>query len=80
MLSNLRRNLTLRHLVNCFNTHDEASEPTSFETLFQFILCLTGTKYQNGLCITNGRNDRIIENVEMSFKSSLAAIVRGYLL
>ena len=80
MLSNLRRDLTIRHLINRFNTCDAPTEVISFKTFFQFILCLTRTKYQNRLCITNTRNDRIIVNVEMSRKSSLAAIIRGYLL
>ncbi len=80
VLSNLRPDLTIRHLVNCFNTYDASTEVIFFKTFFQFILCLTRTKYQNSLCITNRRNDRIIINVEMSRKSSLAAIIRGYLL
>ena len=80
VLSDLRRDLTLGHLINCLDTYDASTEPGSFETLSQFILCLAGTEYQNGFCITNGRNDSIIEDVEMSRKSSLAAVVRGYLL
>ena len=80
MLSNFRRNLAIRHLVNCFNTYDTSTEVVSFKTLFQFALCLTRTKYQNRFCITNRRNYRIVVNIEMSRKRSLEAILCWYLL
>jgi len=46
VLSNFRRNLTIRHLVNCFNAYDASTEVLSFKTFFQFALCLTRTKYR----------------------------------
>jgi len=66
VLSNFRSNLTIRHLVNCFNTYDASTEVVSFKTPFQFALCLTRTKYQNRFCIPNTRKYRIVVNVEMS--------------
>ena len=80
VLSNSRRNLTIGHLVNCFNPHDASTEVVSFKTCFELVLCLTRAKYQNGFCITNRGNDRIIVDVEMSGKRSLAAIICWYLL
>jgi hypothetical protein len=77
---NFRRNLTIRHLVNCFNTYDASTEVVSFKTLFQFALWLTRTKYKNGFCITNTGNYRVVVNVEMSCKCSLAACICRYLM
>ncbi len=79
MLSNFCRNLAIRHLVNCFNPYDASTEVVSFKTCFQFVLGLTRTKYQNRFSITNTRNYRIVVNVEMSRKRSLAAIICWYL-
>ena len=73
--SNFRRNLTIRHPVNCFNTDDATMQFVSHETFLQLALGLTRTKYQNRFCITNTRNDRIVVNVEMSRRPSLAAII-----
>jgi len=64
--SNFRRNLAIRHLVDCFNTNDASAKVDSFQTFLQFSLCLTRTEYQNGFRITNARDDRIVVNVEMS--------------
>ena len=74
VLSNFRRNLTISHLVNCFNANDPSTQFVSIQTFFQFALGLTGTKYQNRFCITNTRNYRIVVNVEMSHKLSIADI------
>jgi len=41
VLSDLRRNLMVRHLVNGFHTHDASTEVGSFEPLFQLPLGLT---------------------------------------
>ena len=79
MLSNFCSNLRLRHIVNCFNTYDASIEAVSFKTLFQFALCLTRTEYQNSFCIPNARNYRIVVNVEMSRKGSLAAVILRHL-
>jgi hypothetical protein len=38
VLSNFCRNLTISHLVNCFNTDDASTEIVSFKTFFQFAL------------------------------------------
>ena len=65
MLSDLRRNLMIRHLVNGFHAHDASIEVAFFEPLFQFALGLTRAKYQNRFGIANARDDRIIVNVEM---------------
>jgi hypothetical protein len=78
--SNFRRNLTISHPVNCFNTHDPSTQFVPLETFLQLALGLTRIKYQNRFCITNTRNDRIAVNVEMSRKLSLAAIICRYLL
>jgi hypothetical protein len=80
MLSNLCRDLTIRHLVNRFHTHDASIEVVFLEPLLQFALGLTGSEYQNGIRITNTRNDRIVVDVELSRKPSLAAIICRYLL
>src|SRR5438105_10083669 len=50
------------------------------ESILIFALCLTRTKYQNGFCITNARNHRIVVNVEMSRKGSLSPMICRYLL
>ena len=78
MLSNLRRDLTIRHLVNGLDTYDPPTEVAPLETFSQLILRLAGTEYQNGLCIANARNDCGIVDVEMSRESSLAAVIPGY--
>ena len=80
VLSNFRRNLTIRHLVKCFNTYDSSTKVVSFKTFFQFALCVTRTKYQNRFCITNRRNYCIVVNVEMSRERSLTAVICMYLL
>jgi len=78
--SNLRRNLAIRHLVDCFNTYDASAEADSLKTFLQFALCLTRTKYQNEFRITNARDNRIVLDAEMSRKSSLSTIICRYLL
>jgi hypothetical protein len=80
VFSNLRRNLAIRHLVNCFNTCDASAEVVPFKTFLQFALCLTRPKYQNGFRFTNTRKHRIVVNDEMSPRSSLSAIICRYLL
>jgi hypothetical protein len=60
VLANFRRNLTIRHLVNCFNTDDASTEIVSLETSLQLALGLTRTKYQNRFCIPNTRNYHIV--------------------
>jgi hypothetical protein len=80
VLSNFHRNLTIRHLVNRFNTHYASTEVAFFKTFLQFALCLTRTKYQNGFSITKTCNYRLVKNFEMPRKRSLAAIIcRNYL-
>src|SRR4030043_959054 len=79
VLSNFRRNLTIRHLGDCLNSYNASTEVVSFKTFFQFALCVTRTKYQNRFCLTNTGNYSIVVNVEMSRKLSLAAIIRRYL-
>lgn len=80
MLSDFRRNLMVCHLVDGFHTHDASAEVVFFQPLFQFALSLARAEYQNGFGITNTRNDRLIVNVEMGRKRSLAAIACRYLL
>jgi len=77
VLTNRGRDLRLCHFIDSFYTDDAPAQPGAFETPLQCVFRFTGTKYQNGLRITNGRNDSIVEKVEMSRKSSLAAVVRG---
>jgi hypothetical protein len=79
VLSHFRRNLPIRHLVNCLNTYDASTEVASLQTGFQFLLCLTWTKYENGFRIPKTRNYRIVVDIEMSRKRPLAAIVCRYL-
>jgi hypothetical protein len=43
-LSNLRRDLAIRHLVGCFHGNDAATEFVPLEPLSQLALCLTRTK------------------------------------
>ena len=78
--SNLGRDLTIRHLVGCFNTYDAPAKAVLFKTFFQFAFCLTRTKYQDRLCITNRRNHRIVVDVEMLRTRSLEAILCWYLV
>ena len=80
MLSNSRRNLTIRHPVHGFNAYDPSTKPVFLKTLLEFALCLTRTEYQNRFCITNARNHRVVVNVEMSRKSSLAPIIWRYVV
>ncbi len=77
--SNFRRNLAIRHLVDCFNTYDAFAKVDFFKTFLQFALCLTGTEYQNGFRLTNARDNRIVVNVEMSRRGSLSAVICRYL-
>ena len=80
VLADFRRNLAIRHLVNCFNTCDPSAQLVPFKTFLQFALCLTRTKYQNGFRITDARNYRSVVNVEMPRKGSLSAIICRYML
>jgi hypothetical protein len=64
VLSNFRRNLTISHLINRFNTRDASAEIIFLETFLQFVLRLARAKYQNRFCITNTRNYRIVVYVE----------------
>jgi hypothetical protein len=66
VLPDFRRNLTVRHLVDCLNTYDPSTEIVFFKTFFEFALCVTRTKYQYRFCITNARNYRIVVNGEMA--------------
>jgi len=43
-LSNLRRDLVIRHLVGCFHGYDAATELVSLEPLSELALCLTRAK------------------------------------
>ncbi len=45
VLSNFCRNLTIRHLVDCFTTYDASAKVDSFKTYLQFTFCLTKTEY-----------------------------------
>jgi hypothetical protein len=74
-VSNLGRDLAIRRLVNCFNTCDASSRVVSLKKCFQLALCLTRAKNQNGLCIPDTRNDRIVVNVRQSGECPLAAII-----
>lgn len=78
-LSHLRCNLMIRHLVRCFNACDAFAQVLSFKTFLQLTLCLTGTEYQNGFRAADGRNYRIVVDVEMSRKGSLPAVVGRHL-
>jgi len=80
VLSDLRRNLMARHPIDGFNAHDACIEVVFVESLLQLALGLTGTEYQDGLRIANTRNDRIVIDIELSGKPSLAAIIGRYLL
>ena len=75
LVSNLRRNLAICHLVSCLHGHDASTESVSLKTLLQLALRLTRTEYQNRFGITNGRDDLIVVIVQMARKPSLAAIV-----
>ena len=79
VLSNFHCNLSIRHLVNCFNTYNPSAQLDSLKTFLQFALGLTRTKYQKSFGIPNTRNDRIVVNVEMSRKRSLTVIICRYL-
>jgi hypothetical protein len=74
-LSNFCRNLAIRHFINGFNTNYAPTKSIFHKTFSQLSLCLTRTEYQNGICFTNTRNYRIVVNVELSSKLSLAAVV-----
>jgi hypothetical protein len=56
------------------------TEVVSLETFFQLTLCLTRAKDQQRVCLTNTRNDRIVVDIELSRKLSLAAIICRNLL
>jgi hypothetical protein len=79
-LSNLRRNHTIRHLVNCFNTHNASTAVTLFKAFSQFALRFARTKYQNRISISKTRNYRLVVPIEMSRKRSLAAAICRYLV
>ena len=70
----------ISHLVNGFNTYYASTEFFSLNTFLELPLCLTRTEYQNRFCITNARNYRVVVNVEMSRKSSLAPIIWRYVV
>jgi len=78
MLTDLRPNLAVRHLVDCFKNCDSSAQVLSLKTFLQFALCFTRTKDQNELRTTKGRDDRIVVGVEMSRKGSLLAIICHY--
>jgi hypothetical protein len=80
VLSNFCRNLAIGHLVNRFNTDDPPTKIIFLKTFLQLVLGLARTEYQNGICFTNARDYRIVVNVEMSRKLSLAAVFERNLL
>jgi len=80
VLSDFLRNLMVHHPIDGFNAHDASVEIVFVEPLLQFPLGLTGTEYQNRLCIANTRNDRIVIDIELSGKPSLATVIGRYLL
>jgi len=45
VLPDFRRNLTIGHLVNCFNADDAPTQFVSLETFLQLALGLTRPKY-----------------------------------
>jgi len=80
MLLDFRRNLMIRHLVNGFHAYDASTEVGFLEPLLQFTLGLTWAEDQNRFGITSARNDRIVVDIEISCKPSLAAVICWYLL
>src|SRR5512141_1872466 len=65
-MSNSCRNLPIRHFVDCFNTNHPPTERFLLETLFEFDLCFTWAKYQDGFCITNAGYYVIIVFLELT--------------
>jgi hypothetical protein len=68
VLSDLRRDLVIRHPINSLYTHDASTEVGSIEPIAQFALGLTRAEDQHGFGMTNRRNDRTVVNVEMGFR------------
>jgi hypothetical protein len=75
VLSDLRRNLMIRHRVRGFHRYDASAEVGSFEPIAQFTHGLARAEYQNGFGLTNRRNDRAVVDVEMGFKRLLPAAI-----
>jgi hypothetical protein len=47
MVAHFGCNLMVRHLIGGLNTHDAASEVFTLQAIFQFDLCLAGSKDQD---------------------------------
>jgi len=69
------RNLGSGHLVNRFNPDDASTKPLASEAFFEFALGLARAKNQDGLCVTNMRDDLVIVSVEVSRELSVLLVV-----
>jgi hypothetical protein len=65
VLPNLCRNLWSSHLVDCFDADYASAKAFARETLFEFYLCLTRTKEQDGFCVANVRDHVVVVSVEV---------------
>jgi hypothetical protein len=78
--SNSRRDLAIRHLVDGFNSYNSPGEVLTLQTFGELTFGLTGTKDQNRVGPTNGRDYLIKVIVEMVRKASIPyVLVRGLL-
>jgi len=73
-------NLSIRHLVNAFNTNYALAERFILKTFFEFDLCLAGTKYQNGIGVTDTRYYMIVVFIEMAGKALVSLVLCRVLL
>ena len=75
VLSDFCCNLTIGHLVLCFNSNDALPELVTLQPGFELALGLPRTKDQNGFCLTNRRNDLVIVAVKIVRKASVSLVL-----
>jgi hypothetical protein len=73
------RDLTIGHLVSCLDADYAPAESFFSKTFFQLDLCLARTKYQNGVSVSNTRNDFVIVLVEVAGESPVSLVLCGVL-
>src|SRR4029450_13173623 len=74
------RDLASGHLVACLDADDAPLERLFSKALFQLDLRLARTKYQNGVGISNTRDDLVVVLVEAGGEAPVSLGFRGVLL
>jgi len=74
VLSNLRCDLAIGHLVHGFDGKDVCFKSFVLKTFFQLTFGLAGAKDLDRVCVTNNSGDLIVIAVEMVRKFSVSLV------